>query len=193
MTAAKESTLVVLTAVSTGRDRLLVVPLVLAVRELTATRALSRAATFGQARADPLAAEMVAGQLPTYRRWLLWDGELEPAESESWVPDDDEPFGALEFFGEDGYAAWVPDPLVSTARWCQQHLPDLWARQSEDDTGWGFDHEPVRGLPPHVRDEVEEQLVALGFVVRHHEGLHDHYLSPDTALEPTSLLEGPAL
>lgn len=168
---------VVLTALTTSSDRLLVIPLDVAVRELTRAAVLAHGVTFGEVRGNPDAAADVERHLPTYRRWLE-EGELDESEASAWVPDDEQPFGALQFFGEEDFDAWNPDPLESTARWCQEHLPALWQRLSQPDSGWGFDYVPQAGFPVEVLEEVEHELERRGYRARRADGLHGVYLSP---------------
>ena len=172
------SPVVLLTALTTGSDRLLVIPLDLAKREVGTAAVLAHGVTFGEVRRNPDAAAVVERHLPTYRRWLEEEGELDESEASAWVPDDEQPFDALEFFGEEDFDAWNPDPLQSTARWCQEHLPDLWQRLSQADSGWGFDYVPPAGFPLEVRNEVEHELERRGYQVRRANRLHDLYLNP---------------
>jgi len=169
-----------LTALSLDQAQVLAIPFTTALAELRTYGALLHAGTLGAARSDPTAAHMVELQLPTYLEQQWQDADLGVDVDEAdWVKErsqDDAAFDADDFWGEDDFMEWHPEPRHATAAWLATE-PTLFERYARPDEGWGFDYSAVPLVAPADRDAFEGDVEALGYQVMRADGLENLYLA----------------
>jgi len=178
--AAAPNAHTLLTALSLDQVQVLAIPFTTALAELRTYGALLHARTLGAARSDPTAAHMVELQLPTYldQQWLDADLEADVDEAD-WVTErsqDDAAFDANDFWGEDDFMEWHPEPRLTTSAWLATE-PMLSERYARPDTGWGFDYSPAPLIAPADRDAFEGDATAHGYDVVRADGLENLYLA----------------
>ena len=142
---------VVLTCLHVDDQSLLVIPAATALAETVTQATLKGATTFGDARSDVGAAELLRQQL-----------EHDPQARDAA---DDDPFDVEDVFGED-WRLWRADARASTAHFLRSAVPDLGDRYLRPDTGWGFDYDPVPFVAPEDRTALEADLRERGYDVR---------------------------
>lgn len=169
-----------LTALSLDQAQVLAIPFTTALAELRTYGALLHARTLGDARTDPTAAHMVELQLPTYLEQQWQDADLGVDVDEAdWVKErsqDDAAFDANDFWGEDDFMEWHPEPRHATAAWLATE-PTLCERYARPDEAWGFDYSPVPLIAPADRYAFEVDAEALGYQVKRADGLERLYLA----------------
>jgi len=169
-----------LTALSLDQVQVLAIPFTTALAELRTYGALLHARTLGDARSDPMAAHVVELQLPTYLEQQWQDADLGVDVDEAdWVKErsqDDAAFDANDFWGEDDFMEWHPEPRHATAAWLATE-PTLAQRYARPDEGWGFDYSPVSLIAPADRDAFEVDAEAVGYQVKRADGLERLYLA----------------
>ena len=169
-----------LAVLSLDRTQELAIPYGTAPAELRTYGALLHARTLGDARSDPTAAHVVELQLPTYLEQQWQDADLEADVDEAdWVKErsqDDAAFDANDFWGEDDFMEWHPEPRLTTSAWLATE-PMLSERYARPDTGWGFDYSPAPLIAPADRDAFEGDARAHGYDVVRADGLENLYLA----------------
>jgi len=187
-----------LTALSLDQVQVLAIPFTTALAELRTYGALLHAGTLGAARSDPTAAHMVELQLPTYLEQQWQDADLGVDVDEAdWVKErsqDDAAFDANDFWGEDDFMEWHPEPRHATAAWLATE-PTLFERYARPDEAWGFDYSAVPLVGPADRDAFEGDATALGYDVIRAEGLENLYLAgpgADVQASLTATVDGEA-
>lgn len=175
---AGDGSRILLTDLSLDGTQVLAIPQVTAVAELRTYGCLLHARTLGEARADPAAAHLVEQQLPRYLAQLWQETDVEDEQHEKWKAQhrrNDAPFDADEFWGEDDFMDWHPEPRHATGAWLATE-PGLFERYARPDEGWGFDYSPVPVIAPTDREAFEGGAEALGYEVRRLPGLEELYL-----------------
>ncbi len=170
---------VVPTGVDTAGEQQLVLGLDVVVADLAPYSTLAYAHTFGEARNDATAAELIADHLDDYLESAM--GSDETWDDMDALYDahaaDARPFDADEFFGGE-WTPWRPIARLHSTEWLQGHLPKLFADLHHEDTAWGFDYDPAPFLAVADRRVVEAALTAAGYQVRQCEQLAELYLDP---------------
>lgn len=162
---------VVLTDLEHDGVTALAIPYFVALAELTTWSTLTFSRTFGQARRDTGAAQLVASRLAE-----LLGANRDPNDSYRTTGSDRSRFSADEFFGEENWRWWTPDARVSTAGFLQHYEPDVATQFLQPDTAWGFDYEPVPFVAAERRDDLEAVLRERGHETKQWLGLSDLYL-----------------
>jgi hypothetical protein len=163
----------VLTDLELDGVSVLAIPYGIALAELTTWSTLTFARTFGQARRDRGAAQLVASRLSE-----LLGPSRDPHETYRTTGSDRARFNASAFFGDENWRSWTPNARVTTADFLQQHEPDVGAAFLQPDTAWGHDYEPVAFVAAKRRDDLEAALREGGYEVRQWRGLSELYLDP---------------
>jgi len=180
-----------LTALSLDQVQVLAIPFTTALAELRTYGALLHARTLGAARSDPTAAHMVELQLPTYLEQQWQDADLEADVDEAdWVKERsqaDAAFDADDFWGEDDFMEWHPEPRLTTSGWLATE-PMLSERYARPDTGWGFNYSPAPLIAPADRAAFEGDATVLGYDLVRARGLHQLYLAGPGADAHASLI-----
>jgi len=100
---------------------------------------------------------------------------------------DDAPFDVSEFWTEDDFRQWHPEPRQATAAWLATE-PTLSERCSRPDPGWGVDYSPAPLIAPPDRDSFEHDAAALGYQILRAEGLELlHVAGPDVDVQASLL------
>ncbi len=171
---AGDGSRILLTDLSLDGTQVLAIPQVTALAELRTYGCLLHARTLGEAR-DPVAARLVEQQLQRYLAQLWQETDVEGDKHEERKAQhlrDDAPFDADEFWGEDDFMDWHPEPRHPCAAWLATE-PALFGRYARPDEGWGFDYSPVPLIAPADRDAFEGDAEALGYQVLRLPGLEE--------------------
>jgi len=163
----------VLTDLELDGVSVLAIPYGIALAELTTWSTLTFARTFGQARRDKGADQLVASRLSE-----LLGPNRDPHETYRTTGSDRARFNASAFFGDEDWRVWTPNARVTTADFLQQHEPDVAAAFLRPDTAWGHDYEPVAFVAAERRDDLEAALRERGYEVTQWRGLSELYLDP---------------
>ncbi len=164
---------IVLTDLELDSVSVLAIPYGIALAELTTWSTLTFARTFGQARRDRGAAQLVASRLSE-----LLGPNRDPHETYRTTGSDRSRFNAAAFFGDENWRSWTPNARVTAADFLQQHEPDVAAAFLQPDTAWGHDYEPVAFVAAERREDLEAALREGGYEVRQWRGLSELYLDP---------------
>ncbi len=173
----------VLTDLELDGVSVLAIPYGIALAELTTWSTLTFARTFGQARRDRGAAQLVASRLSE-----LLGPNREPHETYRTTGSDRARFNASAFFGDEDWRVWTPNARVTTADFLQQDEPDVAAAFLRPDTAWGHDYEPVAFVAAERRDDLEAALRERAYEVRQWRGLSELYLDPPVRPQVTLAL-----
>jgi len=163
----------VLTDLELDGVSVLAIPYGIALAELTTWSTLTFARTFGQARRDRGAAQLVTSRLSE-----LLGPNRDPHETYRTTGSDRAQFNATAFFGDENWRSWIPNARVTTADFLQQHEPDVAAAFLQPDTAWGHDYEPVAFVAAKRLDDLEAALREHAYEVRQWRGLSELYLDP---------------
>ncbi len=164
---------IVLTDLELDGVSVLAIPYGIALAELTTWSTLTFARTFGQARRDKGAAQLVASRLSE-----LLGPNRDPCETYRTTGSDRARFNASAFFGEEDWRVWTPNARVTTVDFLLQHEPGVVAEFLQPDTAWGHDYEPVAFVAAERRDDLEASLQSRGYEVKQWRGLSELYLDP---------------
>ncbi len=115
----------VLTDLELDGVSVLAIPYGTALAELTTWSTLTFARTFGQARRDKGAAQLVASRLSE-----LLGPNRDPHETYRTTGSDRARFNASAFFRDEDWRVWTPNARVTTADFLQQHEPGNAGRNS---------------------------------------------------------------
>ncbi len=162
---------IVLTDLELDGVSVLAIPYGIALAELTTWSTLTFARTFGQARRDKGAAQLVTSRLSE-----LLSPNRDPHGTYRTTGSDRARFNASAFFGDEDWRVWTPNARVTTADFLQQHEPDVAAAFLQPDTAWGHDYEPVAFVAAERRDDLEAALRERAYEVRQWRGLSELYL-----------------
>jgi hypothetical protein len=178
---------VVLVDVGDDGERLLVIPLDVACRELRTYATLQHAGAYRDVLTDKNAVEAVVEALGRH----IDDGDeddedlgegLSARELFDRRVAEDASFATDAVFGEEGWWWWCPDQRTATERFISGSAPRLWKLFSESDSGWGIDYDPVDYLPAAKQDAILARLQALGCEILLCPGLDQQYWGPDSEL-----------
>jgi hypothetical protein len=174
---------VVLVDAGDDGERLLVIPVDVACRELRTYATLQLAGTYRDVLADDDAVETVVAALG--RRLDERDEDDEDPDEGLSARElfdrrvaDDASFSTDAVFGEEGWREWCPDQRAATKLFVSGRAPRLWERFGEGDGGWGIDYDPVDYLPTADQDQILAGLQALGCEILPRSGLGPAVLEP---------------